>query len=241
MEYKYCSNDNFEDFACGRVIYNKAGMPNFPVRLSQEIFGRCLSYLKNKKGICIYDPCCGSGYMLTVLGLLNMDSINKIIGSDIDIEAVTMAKQNLSLLTEEGMKTRIQQLEDLYGRFHKASHEAAIQSANHIMNMLREHTGKPTTFVFQADVLSVDALKERTFNADIVMTDVPYGNLASWQGSEDDIMGMLLENLIPVLKPDSVVAICSDKKQKIKNDKYQRLEKHQIGKRKFEILALKNE
>jgi hypothetical protein len=54
-------------------------------------------------------------------------------------------------------------------------------------------------------------------------------------------MGMLLENLIPVLKPDSVVAICSDKKQKIKNDKYQRLEKHQIGKRKFEILALKNE
>ena len=33
MKYKYCENDNFEDFASGRVIYGGTGVPNFPVRL----------------------------------------------------------------------------------------------------------------------------------------------------------------------------------------------------------------
>lgn len=31
MFYKYYEKENFEDFACGRVIYNKSGVPNFPI------------------------------------------------------------------------------------------------------------------------------------------------------------------------------------------------------------------
>ena len=83
-------------------------------------------------------------------------------------------------------------------------------------------------------------LTKKSFKADIVMTDVPYGNLVAWQGDREDGIGVLMENLIPVLKPDSVVAICTDKKQKIKTEKYRRLEKQLIGKRKFEIFALQD-
>jgi len=240
MEYKHARDDNFGDFACGRVIYNKPGMPNFPVRLTQEIFGRCLNYLKNRKNICIYDPCCGSGYMLTVLGFLNTGIIDRIIASDIDNEAVNLAKRNLSLLTGEGLECRIRQLNDLYEKFHKASHKEGIESGKRMMNMLGSFPKKPDTYAFQADLLSENVLGHQSFKADIVMTDVPYGNLVAWQGDREDGIGVLMENLIPVLKPDSVVAICTDKKQKIKTEKYRRLEKQLIGKRKFEIFALQD-
>lgn len=45
MEYKYCSKKNFEDLASGRVLYGHGGIPNFPVRLINEIFDRSAQYL----------------------------------------------------------------------------------------------------------------------------------------------------------------------------------------------------
>jgi len=95
MQYKYCDNDNFEDFASGRVMIHKSGYPNFPVRLAQEIFCRCVDYFKDKNNIFIYDPCCGSGYMTTAIGLLDHKLLKSIICSDCDDEALKIAKQNL--------------------------------------------------------------------------------------------------------------------------------------------------
>ncbi|QHQ63175.1 hypothetical protein Ana3638_22345 [Anaerocolumna sedimenticola] len=92
MEYRYSNNKNFEDFASGRVIYNYKGITNFPARLAQEIFGRCLEYSNKKNDIGIYDCCCGGGYMLTILGFMNADIISEITGSDINPDAVTKAK-----------------------------------------------------------------------------------------------------------------------------------------------------
>lgn len=238
MEYRYCENKNFEDFACGRVIYYKSGMTNFPVRLAQEIYGRCLSYLQGQDNVCIYDPCCGGGYLLTVLGLLNMGSIKRIVGSDISDDAVDLAWHNLSLLTEEGLDRRIKQLEDYYNQFRKRSHEEAIDSAERIMDIIKEYDTKPITSVFKRDILSKEALVDQDFKADIIITDVPYGNLVAWEGIKQNPINILLDNLIPILKPNSVVAICSDKSQKIKVDKFRRLERQLIGKRKFEILTL---
>ena len=238
MEYRYCKNRNFEDFACGRVIYHRVGMTNFPVRLAQEIYGRCLSYLQNKEDVCIYDPCCGGGYLLTVLGLLNMGSISKIIGSDIDNEAVDLARKNLSLLTEDGLGERIKQLERYYAEFGKMSHKEAIKSGKRILNGIKNYATKPTISVFQGDILSKDYLKIKELKADIIITDVPYGDLVSWQGTSQGPINILLDNLIPILKPNSVVAICSDKSQKIRVDEFRRLERQRVGKRKFEILTL---
>ena len=62
MEYLYCPNDNFEDYCSGRVIYSEKGIPKFPVRLLNEMYGRAKSYLDKKENIIVYDPCCGGGY-----------------------------------------------------------------------------------------------------------------------------------------------------------------------------------
>lgn len=238
MLYKYCQNENFEDFASGRVIMHKSGFSNFPVRLAQEIYCRCLSYLKNKNEICIYDPCCGGGYLLTSVGFLNFDSIKTIVCSDFDSSALELSKQNLDLLTIGGLNARLSQLQNLYDQFKKTSHLQAIESTEALMKLLIKYQNPPCTQIFHANILSKDALTNKAFKADIVLTDVPYGNLVSWQGNENAATSMLLDNLIPVLKPESVVAICSDKQQHISSDKFVRLEKRQLGKRRFELLSL---
>lgn len=238
MEYKYSNDGNFEDLACGRVIYHRPGMTNFPVRLAQEIFGRCLSYLKEKERVTVYDPCCGGGYLLTVLGLLNMDSIKYIMGSDVSEEAVALCAKNLSLLTEEGMENRISQLKDMHKEYGKASHLSAIESAERLMGTVKKNSEKPEVHIFQCNILEDGLLNLKIPKADIIITDVPYGSLVSWQGTEQDFINKMLDNLVPVIKPDSVIAICSDKKQKVKHERYKRLEKQLIGKRKFEILML---
>lgn len=78
---------NYEDFASGRVLYNQKGAAAFPVRLASEIFLRSKNYLKKKgvkEPITIYDPCCGGAYILTTLGFLHGECFSKIIGSDVD-------------------------------------------------------------------------------------------------------------------------------------------------------------
>ena len=42
MSYKFAITDeNYEDFASGRVLFNQHGTTAFPVRLASEIFQRC--------------------------------------------------------------------------------------------------------------------------------------------------------------------------------------------------------
>lgn len=239
MQYKYCKNENFEDFSSGRVMIHKSGFSNFPVRLAQEIYCRCLSYLKSKDEICIYDPCCGGGYLLTSIGFLNSASIKTIICSDFDSEALRITKQNLELLTINGLNARLNHLQNLYEQFNKTSHLQAIDSANLLLELLKKYENLPDTQIFHADILSEGVLMSRAFKADIVFTDVPYGNLVSWQGDETPDISVLLDNLVCVLKSESVVAVCSDKHKYVPYGKYTRLERHQIGKRKFELLALR--
>ena len=72
---------------------------------------------------------------------------------------------------------------------------------------------------------------------DIVFTDVPYGQHSEWQaaGTADPARAML-EALHSVLNPESIVAVASDKSQKIAHEGYRRLEKLQSGKRLVVIL-----
>ena len=97
MEYLYCKDDNFQDFASGRVLYGGKGIPNFPIRLLLEIYGRALERSNKKEDLVIYDPCCGGGYSLTILGYFQNKYIRKIYGSDIDEDMVAHAKKNISI------------------------------------------------------------------------------------------------------------------------------------------------
>lgn len=228
MEYKYEKNCNYEDFASGRVLYNINGLPSFPVRLVNEIYSRCLEYSSKKKDICLYDCCCGGGYSVTVLGLLNQQSITKIIASDIDYKMLEVAKLNLSLLSKNGMKRRIDEINSLYKQFNKASHKEAGKSAIKLSNLIQKEINVQ---VFQANALRNIKID---IKPDIIITDVPYGNLVDWQGGTDEVC-RLLESLKKICSNETVVAISMNKNQKISDKSFKRLEKQNVGKRKFEI------
>lgn len=231
MEYQFGQNANYEDFSSGRVIYHVEGMPNFPVRLAQEIFGRCLAYSAKKEDICLYDCCCGGGYLLTVLGFLNQGIISEIVGSDIDRQALRIAKNNLSLLSNDGISKRIDEIKVMQEKYQKESHNDAMRSAYRLKEMIRSNI---SVQLFQANVLeNIELLK----TPDIIITDVPYGNLVSWENGSGDV-SKLLKVIADVCGERAIVAISMDKKQKISADGFMRLEKQQIGKRRFEIYRL---
>lgn len=229
--YKYGLNINYDDFASGRVLYHGRGVPNFPVRLMNEIYGRCVAYSDKEKDISVYDCCVGGGYSLTVLGFLNQNSIGQMYGSDIDENMLAIARKNLSLLSDNGLEERIRELEDLYKLHGKESHGLAIESAKRLKKGLDK---KIEVNVFLGDVfkpINIDIIP------DIIITDVPYGDLVDWQGSDN--IGKMIESLCNISDGHTIMAIIMDKKQKISNDRLLRLEKNIVGKRKFEIYRLK--
>lgn len=229
MEYLYCKNDNFEDFASGRVIYGGKGIPNFPVRLLLEIYGRAKSYSEKKEELVIYDPCCGGGYALTVLGFFHNKDVCKLYGSDIDEDMVAHARKNLKLLLEEGLSCRWEEIQSLLDEYGKASHKEALDSCAKLSSMLKKQV---ETDVFQADCTG----ELPNIQPDIIITDVPYGNLVEWNDGDQVSLNNMLESLWKISHEQSILAVCMDKKQKIRYDKWKRLEKQTIGKRKFEIL-----
>ena len=229
MEYLYCKNDNFEDFASGRVFYGGKGIPNFPVRLLNEIYGRAKSYLEKRKDIVIYDPCCGGGYTLTVLGFFHNRDIKKMYGSDIDGNMVMQAKRNTVLLTNAGLKSRRDEIERLYNEYRKSSHMDALDSCDTLKDMLEREI---LVEIFRADCTR--PLPQ--IMPDIIITDVPYGKLVEWDNEEQISIDCMLEQLWMISHDKTILAVCMDKKQKINCEKWKRLEKHNIGKRKFEIL-----
>lgn len=70
---------------------------------------------------------------------------------------------------------------------------------------------------------------------DIIITDVPYGNLAQWSDSNILPMDAMMHSLHKIASEKTVLAVCMDKKQKIVSDGWTRVEKANIGKRRFEI------
>jgi tRNA G10 N-methylase Trm11 len=232
MEYKFTPNENYEDYAAGRVIYHMGGEPTFPVRLSLEIYERCLRYSDKKTGITLYDCCCGGAYMLTILGLLKSNTISRIYGTDIDAKSLKLAADNLSLLTKTGIHKRREELEALYKSYEKASHLEALQSVERFEQLRSEGL---QTSVFYRNAFEASDLP---FIPDMIITDVPYGNMVEWDEGSGGINEMM-DALSQVCGQNTVICICMDKKQKINTEIYQRLERQLIGKRKFEIYKKK--
>ncbi|MEL6193150.1 MAG: hypothetical protein AAFR66_13920 [Bacteroidota bacterium] len=237
MQYKYAPNQNYEDFASGRVLYHKSGLATFPVRLAIEIVGRCLQYVHREK-LTIYDPMCGEAYLLTVVGFFYGERIHEIYGSDVNVEALEFAGKNLALLTKEGLVAREEELTELVKLYDKDSHKEALLS----LENLREKLGTAIhTHVFDQNVFQLPMNEEFTFKADVILTDLPYGNLVGWEGKKGISMEKFFEALHSKLSMDGIVAIISDKGQKFSHPGFRRKEKFMVGKRKVEILEQKKE
>jgi 23S rRNA (guanine2535-N1)-methyltransferase len=238
MEYRYTAErQNYEDFASGRVLYNQKGTTAFPVRLASELYQRGREILRSKgreQGYTLYDPCCGGGYLLAVLGFLHGNELDGILASDIDESTVRLAEKNLSLLTLTGLETRMQQLQGYSEEYGKASHQEALESAQRLKAMVEGHGRAIEIKCFQQDIFQRKEESD-TLAADIVIVDVPYGNLVQWSET-DNPMEQFLENIYYWIKPAGIIIVVSDKKQTIKHPLLRRLVHFKVGKRQVAIL-----
>jgi 16S rRNA G966 N2-methylase RsmD len=249
MQYQYVKERvDYSDLTSGRVFYSLPGHPAFPVRLASEIFRHCLAIrettYQTSKPCVLYDPCCGAAYSLSVLGYLHGEKIQELIGSDVDEKAVALARQNLGLLNNSGLNIRIHEISEMLRLYGKESHQAALASSRilqkRILSLNKEHP--ITTKVFQASIFDSKTILEniRDKSVDIVFTDIPYGQHSQWQanGSTEtsNPIWSMLNTLTSVLSPTGIVAIVSDKGQKIVHENYQRVKQFQIGKRRVHIL-----
>jgi 23S rRNA (guanine2535-N1)-methyltransferase len=250
MQYKYeKESQDYSDFSSGRVFYSLPGHPAFPVRLASEIFQRCLAHRQkiymSSHPCALYDPCCGAAYHLSVLGYLHRENIGKIIASDIDQKAVALAERNLGLLSMEGLERRIHELSTMLEQYGKASHQEALQSALRLKEKLAalRETYPLATQAFRANAMDSQGILRylQPKSVDIVFTDVPYGWHSQWQNADSGASSPLrsiLDALLGVLSPSSIVAISSDKQQKAVHERYQRVEQLQVGKRRVTFLKV---
>jgi 23S rRNA (guanine2535-N1)-methyltransferase len=232
LKYEYTVEKvNYEDYAAGRVLYTQAGMTSFPVRLASEIFQRCAALLPQKQ-LRVYDPCCGSAYLLTTLGFLHGTQLKALWASDIQLQATTLARKNLALLTKAGLAQRQAEIETMLRDYGKTSHADALTSVERLRQQLSQHT-------IDMHVWLADAMQPPLKNAcvDVLLTDVPYGDVVSWNGvMGESAVYQLLEAHYPLLARPSVVAIISDKKQKASHPNYDRILHETLGKRRITLL-----
>jgi len=223
------------------VLYNAKGAAPFPVRLADEIVQRCFHDLEERGHpgpYVVYDPCCGSGYMLAVIGLLHGAQIRAVLASDIDESMLETARRNLSLLTAGGMRARIEQLRELYEQYGKPSHAEALESAA-VLDEYRARGTLGSIEVFPADITAgpPDAVRNSGFcPVNIVIADLPYGHLTGWRSGSADPAARMLDSLFPLLRPGaSVVALVAGKSHKLRHERYRRLALLKAGKRQIAL------
>lgn len=247
MNYLYESEpQNYEDFASGRVLYNARGMTAFPVRLASEIVQRAFKVLREQDlqgPYHVYDPCCGGAYLLTVINMLHGGHIRKLTASDADTALLETAGRNLALLSSQGLEQRRVQLEELYEAYGKPSHREALKSLVRLKEQIQSHE-QTNIHIFNQDVTvprwtsQPDAPIQEP--VDLLLADLPYGQLADWSGGRPDPLGDFFANAYPLLRPgQSVLAVIANKGPKLQHDLYDRVQHGKIGKRQFALLVPK--
>lgn len=211
MAYRYAlTRENYADFS-GGVLHSAPGFPQFPVRLASEMFQRALALVPSSTAH-VWDPCCGSGHLLTALAFLHRRDITSVLGTDVDPAALILARKNLDLLSEHGMDARSDELRIRAERLDKPAYLDAATAAQRLADRLTESGGAVPNHVAKADVFAPDQLRRtlRGHRPNLVITDVPYGEQTSWIGPNRGagIDGML-RALIEVLDDDAVIAVSS--------------------------------
>ena len=252
MPYRFAKErQDYSDYSGGRVFYSLPDHPAFPIRLASEIFQRCAA-IREANGATapctLYDPCCGGAYHLGTLAYLHWHAIAEIIASDVDEQPLSLAKRNLALLTLPGIEQRIAEITQMLSAYNKPSHAAALKSAHALKNRLSSLTDTHPikTSLFRADATDGQALVAGLGNKtiDVVITDVPYGQHSNWQTRDSgqppapSPVWQMLEALLDVVSPHTIVAVAADKQQKIAHPGYRRLERFRMGKRQIVLLGV---
>ncbi len=246
MPYRFVTEkENFSLYSSGQVFYTLPGYPALPVRLVDEMFQRCQAVRQVSEPGTIYDPCCGGAYHLSVLAYLHWSEIGAIVASDVDEEAVALARRNLSLLTLDGLERRMAEIAGRLAAYGKSSHAEALAGAEELrqrlVGLVKQHP--IATHLFQADITR-DSIRYKVGPGpvDLVLADIPYGWHSSWQLAGEEGPGgptpvwRMLETLLEVISPQTVLAIAADKGQKVAHERYRRVERFVVGKRQVVLL-----
>jgi hypothetical protein len=240
MSYRFETiGRNYADLASGSVLHSAPGHPAFPVRLASEMFLRGLAALGPHEPVTVWDPCCGSGYLLTVLALLHRREINEVIVSDIDDDAVALARRNLALLTQAGLRARAADLGELVERYGKPSHQEAVRAAGRLARLLADSGGDVPSVAQVADAFDPAQLGAvlggRT--PQLVITDVPYGEQTEWHGANAaaGAAGMV-RAVASVLPADAVIVIAARGRRVPLGAEVRPFQKFKIGTRAVALL-----
>ncbi len=180
MAYRYATERaDHTDLASGNVLHSAPGHPGFPVRLASELFQRSLAHLDTEQAG-LWDPCCGSGHLVTVLALLHRDRVAHVHACDVDHDAVQIAARNLELLSAHGMAQRERELRGRAVEFDRAAFADRADATLRLAERLRELGGDVPRSVCEHDAFAPSPPQRPV---DVVLTDVPYGDLAHWSGA----------------------------------------------------------
>lgn len=193
------------------VLHSAPGFPAFPVRLADEIFQR-IRAVRPDGPVSVWDPCCGSGHLLTVLTSLHRAAISEVVATDADPAAIALAARNLGLLSETGLRARAAELDDRSTRFGRPGYAAAAAEARRMAGRLVRAGGDVPVSLARADALDADDLHRALDGRrpEVVITDVPYGERTSWSGPRAGLgLEGMLRALATVLDRDAVVAVAA--------------------------------
>lgn len=242
MHYQYTlKNESYEQLSSGRVLYNAPGLSAFPVRLASELTQQSCALLESKGLYApynLYDPCCGGGYLLTTIGFLHGEKFKRISGSDIADQAISVARKNLSLLQVEGMKARVSELQHLIKSYNKVSHQEALGDAIKLLDLLK---GRHPSRLIDLDLFQADITGNliKPFMADLVITDLPYGDMTHWKSSQTEPTTAFLENLPRFMVPrHSIAVIVTSSKQKLVAPHLKRIKHFRNGHRRINFYEL---
>ena len=210
MRYLYAPAADYSDFASGMVLRSAPGYPGFPVRLGSELFERAVHVLGRRERLTVWDPCCGSGQLVTTISLLHQEQVGEIIATDIDPAALALAEKNLALLTKHGLTARRAEIAKLSDRFGKDSHTLALDAADRLHARVRS-SDPIQVRVRRADIFDVSTLAQAVEGAsiDLVITDLPYGRQTYLQGPAQGVVEVdaVLANLGSVLPHHAVIVL----------------------------------
>jgi 23S rRNA (guanine2535-N1)-methyltransferase len=211
MEYRYAPDRDDTDLASGHVLRSAPGQPAFPVRLGVELLHRALAHLPaTSRPATLWDPVCGAAQLATTLGLRARRELAAVVATDVDPVALGLARRNIALLTVDGLEDRRRELSQMATTHGTTSHRDAAEAAARLRDELAAGGGDLVAHAEQADVLDPVAVQSlvAAWAPDVVVADLPHGELTSWHGAPPDVaVARLLTTLAGQLAPSSVLVV----------------------------------
>ena len=249
-QYRFATlKHDYSLYSSGVVVRTGFGRPGFPIRLAAEIVQTCVSLREKYFGplnrpAVIYDPCCGSAFLLSIIALYFWGEVGTVIGSDVDDHALMIAKENLRSLNISRLRDRISVLQSAKPSTGNRLTLDDTFALNELYRRLDAFPHELIHKVFRADasnVLEIDSGLQGA-KPDFVIADVPYSHISSWKGSlgimhRSQVTQLLCAVAIGLL-PTTIVAIISRKDEIISAPHYRKLGTFKLGKRKVTYLAL---